>query len=84
MLLSSPSINQRDDGRVALIDPFGISEQIIEIRNDIVSEWILAMEQVPVAHQSGIRGTILNKQMRALQPRTGNSQDDSIGSSGFQ
>ena len=84
MLLSSPSINQRDDGRVALTDPFGISEQIIEIRNDIVSEWIVAMEQVPVAHQSGIRGTILNKQMSALKPRSGNSQDDNIGSSGFQ
>lgn len=84
MLLSSPLIIHRDDGRVTLTDPFGISEQIIEIRNDIVSEWIVAMQQVPVAHQSGIRGILLNKIMGPLNSSPGNFQGDSTASKGFQ
>jgi len=79
MLLSSPSIKHGTDSKVTLTDPYGIAEQIIEIRNDIVSEWIVAMEQVPVAHQNGVRGTILNKQMSAWKAPPGNSQDTSGG-----
>ena len=81
MLLSSPSIKHGTDGKVALTDPYGIAEQIIEIRNDILSEWMVAMEQVPVAHQNGVRGIILNKQMSAWKAPPGNSQD---ASGGFQ
>jgi len=79
MLLSSPSIKHGEDGKVALTDPFGVSEQIIEIRNEIVSEWIVAMEQVPVAHQNGVRGKILSKQMSAWNSSPGNSPDASAG-----
>ncbi len=79
MLLSSPSIKHGDDGKVTLTDPFGVSEQIIEIRNDIVSEWIVAMEQVPVAHQNGVRGKILSKQMSAWNSSPVNSPDVSTG-----
>jgi len=82
LLLRSPSITHRDDGKVILTDPFGLSEQIIEIRNDIVSEWIEAMKMVPTAHQDGVRGILLNKQMGSWKPSPG--APDSNASGGFQ
>lgn len=84
LLLSSPSITSRDDGKVTLTDPFGLSEQIIEIRNDIVSEWIEAMDLVPTAHQNGIRRILLSKQMGSLNAFPGKPQDEDIASAGFQ
>jgi len=84
LLLSSPSITHREDGKVTLTDPFGLSEQIIEIRNDIVSEWIEAMNQVPAAHQDGVRRILLNKQMSSWNASPENPQDDSIANGGFQ
>jgi len=84
LLLSSPSISHTGDGRVILIDPFGVSEQIIEIRSDIISEWIEAMHMVPAAHQDGVRKMILNKQMGSWKPPPENPQDGSISSGGFQ
>ena len=65
LLLSTPSIVHRDDGKIALADPFYLSEKIIETRNIIVTEWKDAMEQVPSDHQDGIRRILLNKQMVA-------------------
>lgn len=65
LLLSTPSVVRRNDGKLALADPFGLAEQIIETRNTIVAEWKDAMEQVPADHQDGIRRIILNKQMEA-------------------
>jgi len=83
LLLSVPSITHREDGKVTLTDPFGLSEQIIEIRNDIVSEWIEAMNLVPVAHH-GVRRSLLNKQMGSWNASTGNPQDGSSPSQGFE
>ena len=62
LLLSIPSISNHD-GRVLLTDPFCLAEKIIETRNDIVSEWIEAMKQVPLDHQKGIRKILLDKRM---------------------
>ena len=84
ILLSSPAVTHGEDGRVTLTDPFGISEQIIEIRNDILLEWIVAMEQVPVAHQSRIRAMILNKQMGSRTASPGKDEDDSTANAEFQ
>jgi hypothetical protein len=84
LLLHLPSITHRDDGKVVLTDPFGLSEQIIEIRNDIISEWIEAMNMVPTAHQDGVRGILLNKQMGSWKPSPGTPKDDSNASGGFQ
>jgi hypothetical protein len=63
LLLSSPSVILRDDGKMALADPFGLAEQIISTRDEIVLEWKEAMRQVPLDHQDGIRRILLNKQM---------------------
>jgi hypothetical protein len=65
LLLSSPSVIQREDGKLALADPFGLAEQVITTRDEIVSEWKEAMQQVPTDHQDGIRRILLNKQMAA-------------------
>ena len=64
---------------MALADPFGLAEQIIETRNDIVTEWKEAMQQVPADHQDGIRRILLNKQMAAW-----GSSPSSTGGEGFQ
>jgi hypothetical protein len=74
LLLSSPSVILRNDGKMALADPFGLAEQIISTRDDIVSEWKEAMRQVPIDHQNGIRRILLNKQMAAWgsSPSIGN------------
>jgi len=77
LLLSSPSIIHREDGKVTLTDPFGLAEQIIEMRNNIFSEWIEAMNQVPAAHQDGVRRILLNKRI------SGNPQGSS-GTGGFE
>eukprot|EP00534_Pseudo-nitzschia_fraudulenta_P015684 CAMPEP_0201248846 /NCGR_PEP_ID=MMETSP0852-20130820/57979_1 /ASSEMBLY_ACC=CAM_ASM_000632 /TAXON_ID=183588 /ORGANISM="Pseudo-nitzschia fraudulenta, Strain WWA7" /LENGTH=392 /DNA_ID=CAMNT_0047547749 /DNA_START=126 /DNA_END=1307 /DNA_ORIENTATION=- len=84
LLLSSPSIIDGGDGKVSLTDPFGLSEKIIEIRNDIFSEWIIAMNQVPIAHQSGVRKNLLSKQIGADSTPRSNPQDDSSNSGDFQ
>lgn len=65
LLLSSPSVLHGADGSVALTDPFGLSEKIIQVRNDIFLEWIEAMTHVPTAHQDGVRKRLLDKQMEA-------------------
>eukprot|EP00535_Pseudo-nitzschia_heimii_P012218 CAMPEP_0197198888 /NCGR_PEP_ID=MMETSP1423-20130617/33605_1 /TAXON_ID=476441 /ORGANISM="Pseudo-nitzschia heimii, Strain UNC1101" /LENGTH=347 /DNA_ID=CAMNT_0042652735 /DNA_START=121 /DNA_END=1164 /DNA_ORIENTATION=- len=82
LLLSSPSISKYEDDGMGLIDPFGLSEKIIEIRNDIISEWIETMNQVPSAHQDGVRKMLLNKQMASWN--TNNPKDDSYTSGTFQ
>ena len=82
LLLSSPSVIQTENDKVSLTDPFGVSEQIIEIRNDIVSEWIEAMNHVPAAHQDGVRKILLNKRLGSWD--AGGSQDDSVSEGGFQ
>jgi hypothetical protein len=79
LLLSPPSVIHQGDGKMALVDPFGLAEQLIETRNDIVAEWKEAMQQVPADHQDGIRRIILNKQMAAW----GSSSSASSGE-GFQ
>ncbi|KAG7373433.1 hypothetical protein IV203_034157 [Nitzschia inconspicua] len=65
LLRSSPSVIRREDGKMALADPFGLAEQIIATRDEIVSEWKEAMRQVPADHQDGIQRILLNKQMEA-------------------
>lgn len=65
LLMSSPSVLHLDDGMVALADPFGLAEKVIETRNVIVTEWKEAMAQVPADHQDGIRRILLDKQMTA-------------------
>mmetsp|Transcript_21767 Transcript_21767/g.51379 ORF Transcript_21767/g.51379 Transcript_21767/m.51379 type:complete len:484 (-) Transcript_21767:96-1547(-) len=65
LLLSSPSIVHRDDGKIALADPFYLSEKVIETRNIIVAEWKEAMKHIPSDHQDGIRRILLDKQMSA-------------------
>jgi hypothetical protein len=65
LLLSSPSIIHRDDGKIALADPFYLAEKVIETRNTIVSEWKEVMGQVPAEHQDGIRRIVLEKQIAA-------------------
>jgi len=84
LLLSSPSISHRENGKVGLTDPFGLSEQIIEIRNDIISEWIETMNEVPAAHQDGIRKTLLNRQMGSWNTSARSPQDDSDTIGSFQ
>lgn len=84
LLLSSPSIVHAEDGKVTLTDPFGLSEQIIERRNDIISEWVEAMDRVPTAHQDGLRKMLLNKQMGSYNASAQNSQNDSDTSGSFQ
>ncbi|VEU38178.1 unnamed protein product [Pseudo-nitzschia multistriata] len=84
LLLLSPSIIHRDNGNVALTDPFGISEQIIEFRNDIFSEWIEAMKLVPTAHQDGVRKRLLNKRMEAWNEYTRKSKGSGNTGAGFQ
>jgi hypothetical protein len=84
LLLSPPSLIQQDDGKVALADPFGLAEQIIETRNDIVLEWKAAMKQVPADHQDGIRRLILNKQMAAWGSSPGFGASANENGSGFQ
>eukprot|EP00536_Pseudo-nitzschia_multiseries_P001391 jgi/Psemu1/317565/estExt_fgenesh1_pm.C_180017 len=87
LLLLSPSIIHRGDGQVTLTDPFGISEKIIEARNDIVSEWIEAMKLVPTAHQEGVRKRLLDKRMEAWNAYTGKtpeSGNSTSGTGGFQ
>ncbi|KAL3924072.1 MAG: hypothetical protein SGILL_001276, partial [Bacillariaceae sp.] len=79
LLLSSPSVIHQDDGKMALADPFGLAEQIIETRNEIVVEWKDAMAQVPADHQDGIRKILLNKQMAAW-----GSSPSATGGDGFQ
>ena len=46
-----------------LIYPLRLVEKIIEIRNDNFSEWVVAMKQVPLDHQNGIRKILLDKRM---------------------
>lgn len=65
LLLCPPSVIHKEGGRVALADPFGLAEQIIETRNEIVVEWKEAMNNVPADHQDGIRRLLLEKQMAA-------------------
>ena len=67
-----------------LTDPFGLSEQIIEIRNDIVSEWIETMNEVPAAHQDGVRKMLLNRQMGSWNTSDRSPQDDSDTTGSFQ
>lgn len=84
LLLSSPSIAHRENGKVKLTDPFGLSEQIIEIRNDILSEWIETMNEVPAAHQDGVRKMLLNRQMGSWNTSDRSPQDDSDTTGSFQ
>jgi len=81
LLLSSPSIIDSEDGTISLIDPHRLAEQIIETRNDIVLEWIEAMNQVPSDHQDGIRRILLNKRMSAWEQYQSGT---STGSEGFE
>jgi len=84
LLLSSPSVIRRDDGKMALVDPFGLAEQIIETREVIVSEWKDSMRQVPTDHQHGIRRVLLNKQMSAWGSSSSTGGLGSSADSGFQ
>jgi len=81
LLLSSPSIIDSEDGTISLIDPHRLAEQIIETRNDIVLEWIEAMNQVPSDHQDGIRRILLNKRMSTSEQYQSGT---STGSEGFE
>jgi hypothetical protein len=87
LLLSTPSVIHCEDGKVALADPFGLAEQIIETREDIVKEWKRAMSEVPSMHHEGIRKDLLTKQMAAWGSSTtslggGNSNNSDDG--GFE
>jgi hypothetical protein len=88
LLRSPPSVIHKDDGKVALADPFGLAEQIIETRNEIVAEWKVAMKNVPSDHQSGLRKLLLEKQMAAWGqssgPLGGNAGTGTNGGSNFQ
>eukprot|EP00532_Pseudo-nitzschia_australis_P001604 CAMPEP_0168197382 /NCGR_PEP_ID=MMETSP0139_2-20121125/21109_1 /TAXON_ID=44445 /ORGANISM="Pseudo-nitzschia australis, Strain 10249 10 AB" /LENGTH=371 /DNA_ID=CAMNT_0008121799 /DNA_START=148 /DNA_END=1263 /DNA_ORIENTATION=- len=84
LLLLSPSIIHQDNGKVILTDPFGISEQIIEVRNEICSEWIEAMKLVPTAHQDGVRKRLLDKRMEAWNTYTASTKGGGNTGGGFQ
>jgi hypothetical protein len=77
LLLSSPSVLHGTDGSVVLTDPFGLSEKIIQVRNDIFSEWIEAMAHVPTAHQDSVRKRLLDKQMEAWNEYLGTTTPQS-------
>jgi len=79
LLLSTPSIIHSEDSKISLIDPYRLAEQIIETRNDIVSEWIEAMSSVNADHQDGIRRILLNKRMSTSDQSGSGSSTSSEG-----
>jgi hypothetical protein len=61
--------------------PLALVEQIIELRNIIVQEWKIIMEEVPHDHATGIRLAVLERQMMTWggESGSGGSRSTSIG-----
>jgi hypothetical protein len=61
---SVSSSSSNPNSIIGWIDPLALAEQIIELRNVIVQEWKVLMEQVPHDHATGIRLAVLERQMK--------------------
>ena len=59
--MSPPSTKTTSDGKIGLIDPLAITEDIIEMRSEVVSDWIEIMKLVPQIHMS-LRAEVFNQQ----------------------
>ena len=61
LFMSPPSTKTTSDGKIGLIDPLAITEDIIEMRSEVVSDWIEIMKLVPQIHMS-LRAEVFNQQ----------------------
>ena len=62
LLLTSPSMKTTDDGKMGLVDPHGIAEEIIRTRGDVAREWKEKLSNVNQDH-IGLRKSLLSHQM---------------------
>lgn len=60
MLLTPPSVKNTDNGMMELIDPLGITEDIISMRKEVATEWIAVLEDVQMEH-SGLQKSLLSE-----------------------
>eukprot|EP00957_Ditylum_brightwellii_P071951 5468269-Ditylum_brightwellii.AAC.1 len=62
LLLTPPSMKHTNDGKIGLVDPHGVAEEIIRTRTEVACEWKDIMMEVPSEHMM-FRKALFDKQM---------------------
>jgi len=77
LLQTSPSLLSTPDGLQGLVDPVGVAELIIQMRNEVAQDWKALMQYVPEDHTS-LRSSLISNQFQRSSPL------DNGGSAAFQ
>jgi len=62
LLLTPPSVKRTEDGKMGLVDPLGIAEEIISTRGEVVYEWKGVVSNASDEH-IGLKKALFSKQI---------------------